>query len=175
MSQTNLLQQRKWGSSAPRSSRSAFKRIEPSDSEFGYRPQTAVTFLEPSEQQTQENMQQPRNISRPLSGQIRPLSSRVYMRRTIKKGWVAKCIEDDDEDEISDDGSLDSFFDDDFDDNTQTQALGQLLSCNTLGVESKVHKTYMHTYIHTYVHTYIHTYIHTYVHTYIHMYIHTGS
>lgn len=140
MSQTNLLQQRKWGSSAPRSSRSAFKRIERPDSAFGYRPQTSVTFLEPSEQQTQENMQQPRNSSRPLSGQIRPLSSRVYMRRTIKKGWVAKCIEDDDEDEISDDGSLDSFFDDDFDDNTQTQALGQLLSCNTLGVESKDHK-----------------------------------
>ena len=154
MSQTNLLQQRKWGSSAPRSSRSAFKRIERSDSAFGYRPQTSVTFLEPSEQQTLENMQQPGNSSRPLSGQIRPLSSRVYMRRTIKKGWVAKCIEDDDEDEISDEGSLDSFFDDDFDDNTQTQALGQLLSCNTLGVESKVHKTYIPTYIHTYVYTY---------------------
>lgn len=82
--------------------------------------------------------------SRPQSGNIRPLSSRVYMRRTVKNGWVAKGIheeEDEDEDKLSNAGSLDSFFDDDFDNTPQSQVLEGFLSCNTLGVESKVSGT----------------------------------
>lgn len=81
---------------------------------------------------------------RPQSGNIRPLSSRVYMRRTVKNGWVAKGIHEEDEEEadnddrLSDTGSLDSFFDDDFDNTPQSQVLEGFLSCNTLGVESKV-------------------------------------
>ena len=77
--------------------------------------------------------------SRPCSGTIRPLSSRVYLRRTVKKGWIAKGIhEETEEDELSSNGSLDSFFDDDFDDTPQSQVLEGFLSCNTLGVQSKV-------------------------------------
>ena len=45
------------------------------------------------------------------------------------------------EDDFSDGGSLDSFFDDDFEEDTQDEALGKLLSCNTLGVEAKVYIT----------------------------------
>ncbi len=79
--------------------------------------------------------------SRPRSGNIRPLSSRVYLRRTVKKGWIAKGIneENEGEDDLgSNTGSLDSFFDDDFDDTPQSEVLGGFLSCNTLGVETKV-------------------------------------
>lgn len=78
------------------------------------------------------------------------------MRRTVKNGWVAKAVDTTkgstvdlmeerggfDEEELlgSDAGSLDSFFDDDFED----KELGDLLSCNTLGIESKVTITCMH-------------------------------
>ncbi len=34
--------------------------------------------------------------------------------------------------------SLDSFFDDEFEDNEEVEKLGNLLSCNNLGVETKV-------------------------------------
>lgn len=78
------------------------------------------------------------------SSLIRPLSGRIFMRRTVKNGWTARAIkgslidleEGGDEGEGSDTGSLDSFFDDDFEDSSIE--LGKLLSCNTLGVESKV-------------------------------------
>ena len=41
-------------------------------------------------------------------------------------------------DDVSDNDSLDSFFDDDFDHTAQGDKLQNLLSCNTLGVETKV-------------------------------------
>lgn len=43
-----------------------------------------------------------------------------------------------DYEDFSDCESLDSFFDEEFDDREHTEKLGDLLSCNTLGVESKV-------------------------------------
>ena len=46
-----------------------------------------------------------------------------------------------DDDELSDCRSLDSFFDDDFDEESASrheEKLQDLLSCNTLGIESKV-------------------------------------
>lgn len=91
-------------------------------------------------------------MQRPKSG-VRPLSGKVYMRRTNDHGWVAKAynvseqmkVESQTEvnlfDDLSD-GSLDSFFDDDFDLQTSEEKLGPLLSCNTLGVEAKVHSTH---------------------------------
>ena len=68
------------------------------------------------------------------------------MRRSSERGWIAKAYPDAFqatsqtelelmEDDISD---CDSFFDDDFDMETKDEKLGMLLSCNTLGVESKV-------------------------------------
>lgn len=68
------------------------------------------------------------------------------MRRSSERGWIAKAYPDVYqatsqleldlvEDDISD---CDSFFDDDFDMETKDEKLGMLLSCNTLGVESKV-------------------------------------
>ena len=68
------------------------------------------------------------------------------MRRSSERGWIAKAYPDAYqatsqtelelvEDDISD---CDSFFDDDFDIETKDEKLGMLLSCNTLGVESKV-------------------------------------
>ena len=88
-------------------------------------------------------------LQRPTSSCIRPLSGKVFIRRTVKRGWVAKSVNDpppgsgvwdlEEEDDLSDTGSLDSFFDDDFDQDTKEEALGKFLSCNTLGVESKVH------------------------------------
>ena len=68
------------------------------------------------------------------------------MRRTSERGWIAKAYPDagyrttsqlelEDTDDFSD---CDSFFDDDFDSETKDEKLGVLLSCNTLGVESKV-------------------------------------
>lgn len=68
------------------------------------------------------------------------------MRRTSERGWIAKAYPDagyrttsQSELDITDDLSdCDSFFDDDFDNETQGEKLGLLLSCNTLGVESKV-------------------------------------
>lgn len=66
------------------------------------------------------------------------------MRRT-DRGWVAKHYPDHPsshnlelEDDLSDCESLDSFFDEDFDDRQHSEKLGNLLTCNTLGVESKV-------------------------------------
>lgn len=84
-------------------------------------------------------------VQGPKSG-VRPLSGRVFMRRTSERGWIAKAYPDagcrvtsQSELEIMDDLSdCDSFFDDDFDMDTQDEKLGVLLSCNTLGVESKV-------------------------------------
>ena len=84
-------------------------------------------------------------LQRPKSG-VRPLSGRVFMRRTSERGWIAKAYPDagmrttsqlelEDEEDFSD---CDSFFDDDFDVETKDEKLGLLLSCNTLGVESKV-------------------------------------
>lgn len=72
------------------------------------------------------------------------------MRRTTDHGWVAKAYnvneptgvlsqtELDLFEDLSDCESLDSFFDDDFDVQTSEEKLGNLLSCNTLGVETKV-------------------------------------
>ncbi len=73
------------------------------------------------------------------------------MRRTNDHGWVAKAYNVSEPmgvshsqpelslfDDNSDVDSLDSFFDDDFDVQTSEEKLGNLLSCNTLGVEAKV-------------------------------------
>lgn len=71
------------------------------------------------------------------------------MRRTADHGWIAKAYtigSTDDHskphlnlfEDLSDCESLDSFFDDDFDTQTSEQKLGNILSCNTLGVDSKV-------------------------------------
>ena len=69
------------------------------------------------------------------------------MRRTSERGWVAKAYPEDRTnsqtdvnlfDDLSDCESLDSFFDDEFDIEEQEEKLGNLLSCNTLGVESRV-------------------------------------
>lgn len=93
-------------------------------------------------------------LQRPKSS-VRPLSGKVYMRRTNDHGWVAKAynvseqmrVESQSElnlfDDLSDDGSLDSFFDDDFNVQTSEEKLGTLLSCNTLGVEAKVSKEFV--------------------------------
>lgn len=65
------------------------------------------------------------------------------MRRK-EHGWVAKHYPtsqtnlSDDLDELSDCDSLDSFFNEDFDDRDDSEKLGDLLSCNTLGVKSQV-------------------------------------
>ena len=78
------------------------------------------------------------------------------MRKTIRKGWVARGVDSsktDLEDDLSDDGSLDSFFDDDFEEDTQDEALGKLLSCNTLGVEAKVFPAELHPYMYLYAHS----------------------
>ena len=71
------------------------------------------------------------------------------MRRSVKRGWVAKAYPEQHSSTSQpnleleryprsrlDCESLDSFFDDDFED--QDDQLGLLLNCNTLGVESKV-------------------------------------
>ena len=85
-------------------------------------------------------------MQRPKSG-VRPLSGRVFMRRSSERGWIAKAYPDayqaisQTELEIMEDDDLsdcDSFFDDDFDTDTRDEKLGLLLSCNTLGVESRV-------------------------------------
>ena len=67
------------------------------------------------------------------------------MRRTSERGWVAKAYPDpvsetelDLFEDLSATSSLDSFFDDDFDTGQQEEKLQNLLTCNTLGVESKV-------------------------------------
>lgn len=85
------------------------------------------------------------------SSAVRPLSGHVFMRHSSKHGWVAKGYPDMhssssqpnlDSDlfgtENLDCESLDSFFDDDFEDQGTVERLGNLLSCNTLGVETKV-------------------------------------
>ena len=86
-------------------------------------------------------------IQRPCSA-IRPLSGRVFMRR-MEHGWVAKHYPEsgptsqtdlnEELEDLSDCDSLDSFFDDDFDSQENSEKLTNLLSCNTLGVGSKVH------------------------------------
>ena len=67
--------------------------------------------------------------------------------RRMDHGWVAKHYpdnnpsshpNDDDFDDLSDCESLDSFFNEEFDVREESEKLGDLLSCNTLGVESKV-------------------------------------
>lgn len=68
------------------------------------------------------------------------------MRRTAEKGWIAKAYPKEPTsqtdlgiwDDLSDCGSFDSFFDDDFDLEQPQEKLNNLLSCNTLGVESRV-------------------------------------
>ena len=88
-------------------------------------------------------------MQHPRSAEVRPLSGRVFMRRTAERGWIAKAYPDARgsssqrdfeifDDDFSDMESLDSFFDDDFDMEHQDEKLQNLLSCNTLGVESKV-------------------------------------
>ena len=79
---------------------------------------------------------------------MRPLSGNVFMWRSSKHGWVAKAYPDSrqknwDIEEFPSSSnleseSLDSFFDDDFE---EQEKLGNLLSCNTLGVETKVRAT----------------------------------
>lgn len=85
-------------------------------------------------------------LQRPVSG-VRPLSGRVFMRRTSERGWIAKAYPDagyrlgsqtELEEVIDDISDCDSFFDDDFDTETRDEKLGPLLSCNTLGIDSKV-------------------------------------
>ena len=67
--------------------------------------------------------------------------------RRMEHGWVAKHYPDNepasqtnlnDFEDFSDCESLDSFFDEEFDDREHSEKLGDLLSCNTLGVESRV-------------------------------------
>ena len=67
------------------------------------------------------------------------------MRRTSERGWVAKAYPKPPSqtnlelvDDLSDCDSLDSFFDDDFETGQHQDKLQNLLSCNTLGVESRV-------------------------------------
>lgn len=82
---------------------------------------------------------------------MRPLSGRIFLRKTQEKGWIAKNLPDvsdegllqiEDYDDFYDDTeSVDSFFDDDFDTEEQDEKLQRLLTCTTLGVASKVHDT----------------------------------
>ena len=81
---------------------------------------------------------------------MRPLSGRIFLRKTQEKGWIAKNVpevsyeglEIEDYDDIGDDTeSVDSFFDDDFDTEEQDEKLQRLLTCTTLGVASKVRAT----------------------------------
>ena len=68
--------------------------------------------------------------------------------RRMEHGWVAKHYPgngassqanlDTELEDLSDCESFDSFFDDDFDVREHSEKLDNLLSCNTLGVESKV-------------------------------------
>lgn len=73
------------------------------------------------------------------------------MRRSLKHGWVAKAYpqlqssssqQDLDQEEFTEGvdsaESFDSFFDDEFEEEGETEKLGNLLACNTLGVEKKV-------------------------------------
>ena len=71
------------------------------------------------------------------------------MRCSSKHGWVAKAYPETQSsssqpnlDNYSDDmlqsESLDSFFDDEFEEEDEVGKLGNLLSCNTLGVEARV-------------------------------------
>ena len=84
---------------------------------------------------------------RPASA-VRPLSGRIFLRKTQEKGWIAKNVpemsyeglevEDYDDFYHDDTESVDSFFDDDFDTEEQDEKLQRLLTCTTLGVASKV-------------------------------------
>ncbi len=70
---------------------------------------------------------------------MRPLSGNVFMRHSSKHGWVAKAYPEYSSIDSNSDlksGSLDSFFDDEFE---EEEKLVDMLSCNTLGVEKKVH------------------------------------
>lgn len=69
------------------------------------------------------------------------------MRNSSKRGWVAKAYPSGSHNSSSQPNldadfftesceSFDSFFDDEFE---EQEKLGNLLSCNTLGVETKVH------------------------------------
>ena len=79
---------------------------------------------------------------------MRPLSGRIFLRKTQEKGWIVKNVPEvsydeeldieDYDDDYSDTQSFDSFFDDDFDTEEQDEKLQKLLTCTTLGVASKV-------------------------------------
>ena len=70
--------------------------------------------------------------------------------RRMEHGWVAKHYPENgptsqtdlnreaELEDLSDCESLDSFFDEEFDAREYSEKLSNLLSCNTLGVESKV-------------------------------------
>lgn len=68
--------------------------------------------------------------------------------RRMEHGWVAKHYPDNGSnsqtnidtelEDLSDCDSLDSFFEEEFDDRDHNEKLNNLLSCNTLGVDSKV-------------------------------------
>lgn len=73
------------------------------------------------------------------------------MRRSSTRGWVAKAYPEQQSSSSQpnldlehftssqlESESLDSFFDDEYEEQDQDEKLGLLLSCNTLGVESKV-------------------------------------
>lgn len=70
------------------------------------------------------------------------------MRHSSKHGWVAKAYPEvhrsssqTDIEEFTDDlnsNSFDSFFDDEFEEEGRVEKLGNLLACNTFGVEKKV-------------------------------------
>ena len=74
--------------------------------------------------------------------------------RRMEHGWVAKHYPEssptsqtdlnNELEDLSDCESLDSFFDDDFDTQENSEKLSNLLSCNTLGVESRVCKVHMY-------------------------------
>ena len=56
------------------------------------------------------------------------------MAKGINTNADGSIVDLENEEELSDD----SFFEDDFNEDTHEDSLGKLLSCNTLGVESKV-------------------------------------
>ena len=80
---------------------------------------------------------QVQNLAKPA----RPLSGCVFLRRSSKHGWVAKAYPQTSSNysqpDILSSLSTDSFFDDDFEEES-VEKLGSLLSCDKLGVDTKV-------------------------------------